>query len=45
MQVDYINVTKDAATLERMLALSKGARTVPVIDEGGAISIGWMGKG
>jgi hypothetical protein len=45
VQVDYINVTKDPAMLARMLALSKGVRTVPVIEEGGAISIGWMGKG
>jgi hypothetical protein len=45
VQVDYINVKKDAAMLERMLGLSKGERTVPVIDEAGAITIGWKGQG
>jgi hypothetical protein len=45
MQVDYVNVKKDPAALARMLALSKGDRTVPVIERGGAIEVGWEGKG
>jgi glutaredoxin 3 len=39
----YINVKKDAAGLERMLALTKGQRQVPVIVEGGKITIGFGG--
>ena len=39
----YINVKKDAAGLERMLALTKGQRRVPVIVEGGKITIGFGG--
>lgn len=40
----YINVKKNPAELERMLAYSKGARRVPVIvDENGKVTIGFGG--
>lgn len=41
--VEYVNVTRDAAALERMLALSGGQRRVPVIVEGGQVTIGFGG--
>jgi hypothetical protein len=40
-----VNVKQDASALAAMLVLSKGERTVPVIDLAGAISVGWLGKG
>ncbi len=40
-----MNVKVNPAALEAMLALSKGARTVPVIEQGGQVSIGWEGRG
>jgi glutaredoxin 3 len=46
--VDFIeyDVEKDQEALERMLELSGGHRTVPVIcEEGKPIQIGWMGRG
>ena len=39
----YVNVKKDAAGLERMLAYSKGARRVPVIVDGDTVTIGFGG--
>jgi hypothetical protein len=45
LQVDYINVKKDAVALQHMLELSQGDRTVPVIDRAGNVSIGWQGRG
>jgi glutaredoxin 3 len=39
----YINVKKDAAGLERMLALTKGQRRVPVIVDAGKITVGFGG--
>jgi glutaredoxin 3 len=39
----YVNVKKDAAGLERMLALTKGQRRVPVIVDGEKITIGFGG--
>ena len=39
----YVNVKKDKAELERMLALTHGRRHVPVIVEGGRITIGFGG--
>jgi glutaredoxin len=40
----YINVKKNPAELERMLAYSKGARRVPVIvEEDGKVTIGFGG--
>ncbi len=40
-----MDVTKDAAGLKRMLEYSKGDRTVPVIVEGGRVTIGYNGTG
>ena len=39
----YINVKKDRAQLERMLGFSSGRRQVPVIVEGGRVTIGFGG--
>jgi glutaredoxin len=36
-------VKKDSRLLEEMLRVSRGVREVPVIVEGGAVTIGWMG--
>jgi glutaredoxin len=41
--VHYINVKKDAAGLQRMLEYSKGRRLVPVIVDGGQVTIGFGG--
>lgn len=41
--VTYVNVKKDPAELERMLTYSKGQRRVPVIVEGGQVTIGYGG--
>ena len=42
--IEYINVKKRAADLERMLVYSKGRRAVPVIvDDEGAVVIGFGG--
>lgn len=41
--VRYINVKKDRAELERMLALTGGRRQVPVIVEAGKVTIGFGG--
>ena len=40
---EYINVKKDPAELDRMLALTKGRRQVPVIVENGKVTIGFGG--
>jgi hypothetical protein len=45
LEVQYVNVKRDPAGLAAMLALSKGDRTVPVIDRAGAVTIGWNGRG
>jgi glutaredoxin 3 len=43
--VEY-DVEQDAQALERMLQLTDGVRTVPVIvEEGAPVQIGWMGRG
>jgi glutaredoxin 3 len=39
----YHNVRKDPAQLERMLALTRGKREVPVILEEGKVTIGFGG--
>jgi len=41
--VDYRNVKAKAADLDEMLVHSKGARKVPVIVEGGTVTIGFGG--
>ena len=40
---EYVNVKQDRAGLERMLGYSKGVRQVPVIVDGGAVTIGFDG--
>ena len=40
---EYVNVRKNPAELERMLALSHGRREVPVIVEDGKVTIGFGG--
>jgi len=43
--VEY-DVEQDQEALERMLELTGGNRTVPVIfEEGNPVQIGWMGRG
>jgi glutaredoxin len=38
-----VNVKQDRAALDRMLALSKGRREVPVIVDGDKVTIGFGG--
>jgi glutaredoxin len=40
---EYVNVKRSAADLDRMLVYSKGQRRVPVIVEGGKVTIGFGG--
>ena len=40
---EYVNVLADAAKLKEMLKHSKGARKVPVIVDGGRVTIGFNG--
>ena len=43
--VEY-DVERDPAARERLLALTGGVRTVPVIVEAGKpVQVGWMGRG
>lgn len=39
----YVNVKKDAAGLAEMLAHSEGQRRIPVIVDGGRVTIGYGG--
>jgi glutaredoxin len=41
--VRYVNVKKDKTALEQMLALTGGRRQVPVIVEGGRVTVGFGG--
>lgn len=43
LPVRYVNVKKDPAGFERMLALTNGRRQVPVIVESGRVTIGFGG--
>jgi glutaredoxin 3 len=46
--VDFVeyDVEKDPAARERMLQITGGARTVPVIvEDGRPVQVGWMGRG
>jgi glutaredoxin 3 len=46
--VDFVeyDVEKDPQALQRMLELTGGNRTVPVIsEEGKPVQVGWMGRG
>jgi len=40
---EYINVKKDPAQLQRMLAFSDGRRAVPVIVDGEKVTVGFGG--
>ncbi len=42
-KVEFLDVKKDAAAMKRFLELSGGDRRVPLIDEEGAITIGFGG--
>lgn len=41
----FINVDGNPEKLEEMLAHSGGKRTVPVIVEGGKVTVGFLGEG
>lgn len=43
--MQYIDVTRDAKGMQRMLTHSGGDRTVPVIVEAGRVTIGFNGGG
>ena len=43
VEVQYVNVKKNAAELKRMLEYSEGRRLVPVIVDGGKVTIGFGG--
>ena len=40
---EYVDVKKNAAALEQMLALSGGRRAVPVIVDEGTVTVGFGG--
>ena len=42
-EVQYVNVKKSSADLERMLVYSKGQRRVPVIVDGERVTVGFGG--
>jgi len=42
-EVDYVNVVQDPTQLERMLGFSGGKRRVPVIVDGGRVTVGFGG--
>ena len=42
-KVDFLDVKKDGAAMRRFLELSGGDRRVPLIDEGGSVSVGFGG--
>lgn len=47
-RVDFVehDVEKDSEALNRMLQLTGGNRTVPVIfEDGKPVQVGWMGRG
>lgn len=41
--VHYHDVKKDPAAMRRFLELSGGERRVPLVDEGGRVSVGFGG--
>ncbi len=43
--MSYVDVFADAHALDKMLALTKGIRKVPVIVEGDQVAVGYLGKG
>jgi hypothetical protein len=42
-RVEYVDVKKDAAAMERFLALSGGDRRVPLLLEEGRVTVGFGG--
>jgi hypothetical protein len=42
--VEYHDVRKDAAAMKRFLELSGGDRRVPLIEEGGRVTVGFGGS-
>jgi len=43
VEFEYVNVKKDRASLDRMLAVTRGRRDVPVILDGDEVTIGFGG--
>jgi glutaredoxin len=43
VRFEYVNVRKNPAELQRMLALTHGRREVPVIVDGDTVTIGYGG--
>jgi glutaredoxin 3 len=39
----YVDVTRDPAGMKKMLQYSKGEREVPVVVDGGRVTIGYAG--
>jgi glutaredoxin len=44
VEFEYVNVKRDQAGLDRMLAITKGRRDVPVIVDGDQVTIGFGGS-
>jgi hypothetical protein len=44
VEVTYVNVKKDSAGMRKFLELSGGDRRVPLIVEGGRMSVGFGGS-
>ena len=42
--MEYIDVAADKAQLETMLGYSGGSRRIPVIVDGGSVSVGFNGR-
>jgi glutaredoxin len=42
-RVEYFNVTRDPAAMQRFLALSGGERRVPLLHEDGKVTVGFGG--
>jgi hypothetical protein len=42
-RVDYFDVRRDAAAMGRFLELSGGERRVPLLREGGRVTVGYGG--
>jgi hypothetical protein len=44
VKVEYFDVKQDAAAMKRFLELSGGSRRVPLIVEGGRVTVGFGGS-
>jgi glutaredoxin 3 len=44
VEVEYLDVKKDPAAMRRFLELSGGDRRVPLIVEGGRVTVGFGGS-